>query len=341
MKHKYEITVQTLFKAGVNASSLDSDIHFIEGKIKQFPGNVLLMKFFKPVTLYNYFIRKKYDVVISYLEGPTARILSGCPYSDVKKLSWVHVVHKNEAGTFYSFRSKKEAIKCYETFDKMIYVSKDVMADFTAYYPVLKKNQVVYNTNDDDKIKRKAAEPLDGITLSDGLNIVSVGRLIPMKGFDRLIEAHHRLKQHGIRNHVYILGTGSLRESLELQVQKNGDTDTVHFLGFCNNPYRIVARCDLFVCSSHREGFSTAVTEALILGVPVVTTCVSGAYEQMGMNNEYGIVTENNTEGLYEGMKQMLQGNMLEHYSKQAKLRGRMFSKECSIRSVEDIIDAL
>ena len=162
-----------------------------------------------------------------------------------------------------------------------------------------------------------------------------------MKGFGRLIEAHHRLKHHGVKNHVYILGTGELKKELELQAQKNGDSDTVHFLGFCSNPYKIVARCDLFVCSSFREGFSTAVTEALILGVPVVTTCVSGAYEQMGENNEYGIVTENNTDSLYEGMKQMLQGDRLEHYSKQAKLRGLLFSKESSIHSVEEIIDTL
>lgn len=341
-KSKYDITVQTLFKAGINASYLNSDIHLIEGKLKQFSGNILLMKLFSPSILFKYFIKGKYDVLISYLEGACARILSGCSDGHIKKLSWIHVVHKNDADTYYSFRSKKEAVMCYESFDRMIYVSQDVMSDFMSYYPTLKRNQVVYNTNDDDKIRKMAAEPLGNITLSDDINIVSVGRLIPMKGFDRLIDAHHRLKQDGIKNHVYILGAGELKEELEKQIIRNGDMDTVHLLGFCKNPYKIVSRCDVFACSSHREGFSTAVTEALILGVPVVTTCVSGAYEQMGRNNEYGIVTESNAEGLYIGLKKLLrEDGCLEHYRTQAKIRGGFFSKEHAVCSVENIIDSL
>ena len=76
--------------------------------------------------------------------------------------------------------------------------------------------------------------------------------------------------------------------------------------------------------------------------MPVVTTCVSGAYEQMGRNNEYGIVTESNTDGLYTGLKKLLQEDgCLEHYRKQAKIRGSLFSKQHSVSSVENIIDSL
>lgn len=341
-KRKYDITVQTLFKAGVFSAYLNENVHFIEGRMKQFPGNILLMKLFQPTTLFKFFIKERYDVLVSYLEGASARILSGCKEQSVRKLSWIHVVHKNEADTYYSFRSKEEATRCYEAFDRMIYVSQDVMSDFTSYYPSLKKNIVVYNTNNDDLIKRMASEPIDDVSLSDEFNIVSVGRLIPMKGFDRLIEAHHRLKQEGIKNHIYILGTGDLREELEKQIRMNGDSDTVHLLGFRKNPYSIVSRCDVYACSSLREGFSTAVTEALILGVPVVTTRVSGAIEQMGNNNEYGIVTESTVEGLHAGLKQMLQEvGCIERYRKQAKIRGCYFSKESAIRTVEELIDEL
>ena len=67
----------------------------------------------------------------------------------------------------------------------------------------------------------------------------------------------------------------------------------VDFLGYQTNLYKYVAKCDLFVCASHAEGFSTAATEALILGVPVCTVEVSGMKEMLGENNEYGIITEN------------------------------------------------
>jgi glycosyltransferase involved in cell wall biosynthesis len=224
----------------------------------------------------------------------------------------------------------------------MIYVSRDVMKDFTLYYPELKDNMVLYNTNDDTKIIRMASEPLRSIKLSNEINIVSVGRLVPMKGFDRLVEVHHRLKKNGIKNHVYILGTGVLENELKKLVKKNGDTDTVHFLGFYSNPYSVVSRCNVYVCSSHREGFSTAVTEALILGIPVVTTSVSGAYEQMGENNEFGIVTENSTDGLYNGLRQLLNSKeQLDYYTKKALIRGGFFSKKNSIKAVEKVIDSL
>ena len=59
----------------------------------------------------------------------------------------------------------------------------------------------------------------------------------------------------------------------------------------------------MYICSSRREGFSTAVTEALILGLPTVSTNCSGAEELLGKNNEYGIVVENSEIGIYKGLK--------------------------------------
>lgn len=95
---------------------------------------------------------------------------------------------------------------------------------------------------------------------------------------------------------------------------------------------------DLYVCSSRREGFSTAVTEALIVGTPVVSTNCSGAYELLGDNNEYGIVTENDEDALYEGIKKILtEENLLQHYRKQAKIRGQRFSTEKTVKAVEDM----
>ena len=341
-KTKYDITIQTLFKAGVNASGLSNDVRLIEGRMKQFSGNILLMKLFSPKYLYSIFVKEHYDVLVSYLEGPTARILSGCPNPNIRKLSWIHTIHKNLKETYYSFRSKDEASICYQSFDKMIYVSRDVMENFSSYYPELKDNTVLYNTYDDAKIIRMASEPLCNVVLSNEINIVSVGRLVPLKGFDRLIEVHHKLKMDGINNHVYILGTGVLENELKELVNNNGDADTVHFLGFCNNPYAVVSRCDVYVCSSLIEGFSTAVTEALILGLPVVTTCVSGAYEQMGDNCEYGIVTENSTEGIYDGLKKILKDKeKMDFYTQKALIRGRLFSKESSVNAVQKVIDSL
>ena len=97
-----------------------------------------------------------------------------------------------------------------------------------------------------------------------------------------------------------------------------------------------MAKCDLYVCSSHREGFSTAVTEALVVGTPVISTLCSGAHELLGCHNEYGMIVENSTKGIYQGMKQVLNNpEMLVEMKKQAEKRGTFFSREKTVQAVE------
>lgn len=80
----------------------------------------------------------------------------------------------------------------------------------------------------------------------------------------------------------------------------------ITLLGYQTNPYKYVSKCDLFVCASFAEGFSTAATEALIVGTPVCTVEVSGMKEMLGEHNEWGVVTENSEEALYQGIKDLL-----------------------------------
>lgn len=338
-KNKYDITVQCIFKAGVNSKFLGKHIHFIQGRVKQFSGNVALMKLFSPHRLYKLFIHKRYDIVVSYLEGTTARIVSGCPYSDSKLISWVHVEQHTRKVASYCFRSYNEACKCLLRYDYTICVAESVKDDFVKLFPNVTNCLVLYNTNEDKKIRDLAKEAIDG-TMSSEFNVISVGRLTEAKGYDRLIKVHRRLLNEGFKHHIYILGTGDESEINDLII-KEEVTKTFHLLGFQSNPYKFVARADLFVCSSRREGFSTAVTEALILGVPVVTTNCSGSFELCGAN-EYGFVVSNDEEGIYEGMKTMLSDpKILSHYKTQAEIRGQMFSKDATIQSVEHLLDKM
>ena len=96
------------------------------------------------------------------------------------------------------------------------------------------------------------------------------------------------------------------------------------------------------MCSSHSEGFSTAATEALIVGTPVCTVDVSGMKELLGEDNEYGIVTENSEEALYQGIKQLLDNPaLLTHYKEKAQERGKMFSTTQTVSAVENMLEAL
>ena len=98
----------------------------------------------------------------------------------------------------------------------------------------------------------------------------------------------------------------------------------------------------MFVCASYAEGFSTAATEALIVGTPVCTVEVSGMKEMLGENNEWGIVTENDEEALYQGIKRLLDDpELLTHYKEKAAERGRTFSTENTVKAVEEMLLSL
>ena len=77
----------------------------------------------------------------------------------------------------------------------------------------------------------------------------------------------------------------------------------------------------------------------MIVGTPVVTTPVSGMEEMLGKNNEYGIITDNNEQSLYEGIKKMIDDpELYKHYCRQAEIRGKTFSTENTVRAVENML---
>ncbi len=341
-REKYDITVQTLFDVGINRGLLKKHVTYIPGLRWQMPGNTKLMKLLSPEKLFRLLIRKKYDVIVSYLEGPTARIVSGCPDPDTKLICWIHVEQHTREAAAHSFRSYEEAEACYSCFHQVVYVAQSVKQDFESIVSLPKPGIVLYNTNETDKIVHMGTEEITDLSFSDEINVFSVGRLRPEKGYDRLIKVHRALLDRGLKHHIYILGEGDELESLQRLIAENQVQDTFHLLGFLENPYKYVAKADLFVCSSRREGFSTAVTEALILGIPVVSTLCSGAEELLGAENEYGIVTENSEEGVFEGMKQILEdADLLAYYKEKAHQRGPYFSKEASVHAVEEMINNL
>ena len=341
-RSKFKITVVALFGGGVNEQFLSKDVRLITIFKKTFRGNSHLMKFLTPKQLHKLFIKEHYDIEISYLEGPSARIISGCPFKDTKLISWIHVEQHTMCALAKSFRNKKEAIKCYNKFDNIICVSEYVKNDFLSILNYKKSCDVLYNTIESDKILKLGNYPLDIIFSKNELNLIAVGTLKKSKGYNRLLSIVLKLLKDGFPIHLYILGIGYMKSELERFIKENNLTNSITLLGYDKNPYKYISKADLFVCASFSEGFSTAATEALIVGTPVCTVDVSGMKEMLGENNEFGVVTSNNEDALYQGLKKLLSDKeLLEHYRKQAKLRGSYFSKEKTVKAVEDMLEGL
>jgi len=170
-------------------------------------------------------------------------------------------------------------------------------------------------------------------------NIIAVGTLKESKGYERMLRIIKRLREEDYSICLYILGIGPQQQLLEKYIEDNNLHETVKLLGYKTNPYKYVAKCDLFICASFAEGFSTAATEALIVGTPVCTVEVSGMKEMLGNHNEYGLVAENNEEALYYAIKQLLDSpELLIKYKAQAVKRGMMFCTEMTVHAVEQML---
>ena len=341
-KSKFHITVIAMFGGGVNEKYLSKEVNYRTIFRKSIPGNRVFLKVFSPSQLHHLFVKERYDIEISYLEGPSARVISGCRNKETKLVSWIHSSITSSKIASRSFRSKKEAIECYNHFDLNVGVSRNVLSTFLNTLPIRTKSMVLYNTVDSEKIIRMSKESVGNLFDQQKFNLIAVGSLKKVKGFERLLQIVGLLVRKKYPIHLYILGKGPLRKNLEEYIHTHSLGDYVSFLGYQENPYKYIVHSDLFVCSSYSEGFSTAATEALILGTPVCTTDVSGMKELLGENNEYGIITDNERKSLYKGIKRFLDSKeLVEHYKEKAAERGKIFDCDSTVKRVEESLNSL
>ena len=325
---KFTPAILTLFEDGVNAAGLADDVKLISPGLRRFRGMKTVLKRLPKKALFQRyvapFLTEKYDLIVAYMTGVPTFVVAG---ADVPKIAWIH-------GEFFPGRDVKGPKQIYDRYDAVAGVSDHVCETFNRIIRSENRAVTIYNTNDTERIKRLSLEPYTAS--NDGLQLVSVGCLEKTKGYDRLIAVCGRLKTDGVRFHLRILGEGPERKGLQEQIEKLGLADQITLMGYCQNPFPIVRHTDLFVCSSRTEGLSTAVSEAVILGVPVVSTDVSGAKEILGNNNEYGLVTENSEDGLYDGVRTILSDEkLLTHYREKASERAAFFDASHTVKQTE------
>lgn len=340
---QFDITVISLFGGGINEQFFKPHVRYKTVFPRTFPGNSKVLKLFSPQLLHHMFVRGHYDIEVSYLEGVSARIISGCQDTDTKLVCWIHSTIANIQDAAGPFRSVQEVQNCYGRFHRIVCVSQWTRHAFMDVFPDLPNVEILYNTIESDIILEQSKLPVPGSLFhKNEIKLITVGSLKPVKAFGRLIRIHGRLRKDGYPVHTYFLGQGPDLEKLQHQAADLGESDTISFLGYDPNPYKYVARSDLFVCCSLSEGFSTAATEALIVGTPVCTVEVSGMREMLGDHNEWGVVTENNEEALYQGIKELLDDPvLLAHYKERAAQRGKLFNTENTVKAVEDMLQNL
>ena len=273
--------------------------------------------------LYKYYVgNEKYDVEIGFFRGLFVKIVSGSNNKTSKKLAWVHNDFKLCGGVTNNFKSLGEAKTAYSKYDKIVCVSKQAMDSFNEVIGLNDKTTVVYNMLPTKQILSSAEQPID--IQKDKFTILSVGHLTEQKGFDRLLEAVERLNQGGFDFDLWLIGYGEDEEKLKKYAEDN-NLNNVKFLGYQKNPYNYMKAADLYVCSSRYEGFNLTVAEALFLETPVISADCTGPREILG-DGEYGMLVDNSTEGLYNGIYSFLcEKTLSDKYKAKAISRKEFF----------------
>ena len=284
--------------------------------------------------LYPLYIKDDYDIEVAYLECAPTKILSGSTNQKAKKIAWLHCDLEKRG-----MDNPEKAKAWYDRFDKVVCVSETVKRSFHKIISSDTEACILYNVNDETDILQKA-EAFE-VDKPEPVTFLAVGRLSYEKGNDRLLDACKMLKDEGHEFSLWLVGDGPERDKLMKQASDLGLDGQVSFLGFQTNPYPYMKSADVIVTPSRYEGFSTVVTEAMILGKAVVTTPCSGMDELLG-DNEFGLITEDSVEGIYQGMKQMLEDNELRtRYAQKAAERGKDFSKEKLVKKTEQFFEEL
>jgi len=241
---------------------------------------------------------QEYDVAISYL-WPHDFVADKVKAK--QKIGWIH--------TDYSTidTDVQADFIMWSKFDYIIAVSESCKVSFLQKYGTLEEKVVVIeNITSPDFIRIMAhKEVLNPMVVDPGFNLVTVGRLSYQKGLDLAVKALRSLKDKGYDSiKWYIVGYGGDEATLKSMIAEYQLENSFILLGKQTNPYPFMNSCDLYVQPSRYEGKAVTVTEAKILGKPILITDYPTAPSQVEDGVD-GVITELSVEGIVAGIERL------------------------------------
>ena len=290
-------------------------------------------------TLYKYYVGdEKFDVEIGFFRGLSVKIISGSTNESSTKLAWVHNDFRLAGGYKNNFTSLDAVRAAYSSFNSVVCVSEEAKRGFIETIGDTKNLSVIYNPLPVENIRRLGDIPLTETTRKGAFHIVLVARLLDSaKGHCRLLNAVRRLRDEGFDLSLTFVGGGPDEKKIRDTISSLDLSDRVTMTGNQNNPYPYIKEADLLVCASYFEGYNLTVAEALILGVPVLSTRCAGPVEILDYG-EYGMIVENSEEGIYKGLKTILvDQSLLDQYHKKLFERCTFFDCKIILRKITDL----
>lgn len=251
------------------------------------------------------------DVIISFAARINVILLNS-----VRKKTRLVVSERNDPrfdgrGKIIDFLTKRQ----YPKADAVVFQTRRA----EEYFPKL-KNSVIIPNPISIAAERKAEK---------AGKIVSVGRLTVQKNQALLIDAFSDVCADFPKAVLEIYGEGDLRESLQAQIESLGLGERVKLCGNVSDVHEKISDASVFCLSSDYEGLSNALLEAMMLGLPCVSTRCAGADEYI-VDGENGFLVEvGDRAGLADKMRRLLGDDKLrEEFSRSAVEASVAFSTE-------------
>tara|TARA_Y100001954_G_C15814497_1_gene606773 strand:- start:1823 stop:2962 length:1140 start_codon:yes stop_codon:yes gene_type:complete len=347
----------------INYSLYEIHLVIVENKgiyIKDVPKNIKLISLFSnsfilrslsfihKYTGFNEIINRRflkkidnnYDTAISFLDSNFTDLLFKIP-NVKKKITWVHSSYKTNSN-FYKFYKninyKNRLIsKRYSKLDYIIFVSQDAKNEFLEVFGSFRNMPVIYNFMDKKNIilNSKSFKPKH---IKNLIKFISVGSLIPVKGYDLLILAANKLKEYNKNFIIEIFGEGYLRNNLLDLIKKYKLQRHIKLKGFVDNPYPYIKNSDIFLMTSRSEAMPMALCEAMILGKPVLVTNSSGCREVVNYG-EFGLISSYDADDLAKKMLKLIEDKKLrDKLSMDSIHRAKLFSGKKILQQIEMIL---
>lgn len=322
----FDVTIIPIFAyKQTEISELSTDVRVKPVLRFYFRGLARILDLLPGRWIYRLIVRDRYDIEVGFQHGISIKAISHSRNRSARHLGWVH-----------GYDEKLEQKQSYQKLDVMICVSKanairlkhELQSDLQIDY--------CYNPINDKIVREKGKEKVE--LLTDGHPLfVSVGRHSPEKGYSRLLDCVARLHHDGYKFQLWLVGDGPEHEKLKMKSQELSLDHIVTFVGGTSNPHAYTSKADVFICSSFREGYSTACTEAIMLNVPVISTEVSGA-DEIIEDAECGMVVGLDDESLYQGMKTILdKPDLLQTWKEKLEITKNRFSYESRSEKILDV----
>nr|WP_319520915.1 glycosyltransferase [uncultured Sphaerochaeta sp.] len=311
-----EITHRTL-----DVSEFDTKKPFLWKNIIRNRRFVKLVKVYKP------------DVIITFLEREIYRVLS------IKKILKVPIIvsFRNAPNMDYSTFIKRNLIKLLiNRADGIVYQTQEA---YQFFYKNYHNNHIIILNPINPKFLDVRLSPIKK------KSIVTVGKLYPQKNHKLLIDSFNIISQEFPDYILEVYGEGSLRQTLQAQIELLRLEKRVFLRGITDSIENSIKNASLFVLSSNYEGISNALMEAMVLGLPVISTdCPCGGSSVLIRNRENGILVPTGNEvELANAIRELLSDQYLSKKLGQeaSKLRDIVNPEKISVTWEEFINDVI